>query len=547
LVLRGGKIVTVDEKQPVAQALAARGERIVAVGSNDEIARWIGPQTRVMELDGRLAVPGFIEGHGHFVSLGRSRLMLDLKTARSWDDIVAMVAEAAQTTPPGEWIFGRGWHQEHWTAPPEPNVNGYPTHERLSRVSPRNPVLLTHGTGHMTMVNAETMRRFGITAVTPAPPGGEILKDDRGQPTGVFSEAAQGLVNRALTDPRGADLRRAVELAVQECLAKGVTSFQDAGSSFATIDGLRELVADGRVPVRLWIMVSDRQAAMSRRLKDYRMIGFGNHRLTVRAIKQMIDGALGSHGAWMLEPYHDLPESRGLNTATVEELREVAELALANDYQVCIHAIGDRANREVLDLFEQTFQKHPSSGLRRWRIEHAQHLHPVDIPRFARLGVIASMQGVHCTSDGVFALDRLGTERARDGAYAWRSLLDAGAVVTNGTDAPVEDLSPIASFYSSVTRRLADGSTFFPEQAMTREEALRSYTLDAAYAAFEEETKGSLTPGKLADVVVLSKDLLTIPHAEIRDAHVLVTIIGGKVLYEHPSIKGARHQQETQR
>jgi predicted amidohydrolase YtcJ len=252
----------------------------------------------------------------------------------------------------------------------------------------------------------------------------------------------------------------------------------------------------------------------------------------VRGVKRSIDGALGSHGAWLLEPYHDLPESKGLNTTTLESLRETAELALKHDYQLCVHAIGDRGNREVLDLFEEMFREHPSTPSRRWRIEHAQHLHLDDIPRFAKLGVIASMQGVHCTSDAPFVVPRLGADRARDGAYAWQSLLKSGAIVTNGTDAPVEDLSPIASFYASVARRLPDGSTFFPEQRMTRAQALRSYTLDGAYAAFEEDLKGSLTPGKLADVVILSKDILTVPEEEIPSAQVLTTIIGGKVLFE---------------
>jgi predicted amidohydrolase YtcJ len=544
LVLRGGKIITVDERQPVAEALAVRGDRLVAVGDNRDLEKLIGPQTRVIELDGKTAVPGFIEGHGHFTWLGQSRMMLDLRLAKSWDEIVAIVEAAAQKAPPGEWILGSGWHQEKWTVRPEPHVQGYPTHDRLSRVSPNNPVLLTHGAGHMSVVNAEAMRRAGVDASTPNPPGGELLKDAQGRPTGVLRETAQGLVERALNDPRGGNLRKAIELATEECLSKGVTSFQDAGSSFAVIDTLKALAAEGQLKVRLWVMVREGNGALVRRLDTYRMIGFGDHHLTVRGIKRSIDGALGSHGAWMLAPYDDLLESRGLNTTSIDSLRETAELAVKHDYQLCVHAIGDRANREVLNLFEETFREHPSQTSRRWRIEHAQHLHPDDIPRFAQAGAIASMQGVHCTSDAPFVVTRLGTDRARSGAYVWRSLLDAGAKVTNGTDAPVEDVSPIASFYASVTRRLPDGSTFFPEQCMTREEALRSYTLDAAYAAFEEDLKGSLTPGKLADFVVLSKDILSVADDEIPTTQVVMTVIGGKVAYEQPAAAGSKRSQQ---
>lgn len=532
LVLRGGKIVTVDERLPVAEALAVRGDRIAWVGSNEDAAARIGPRTQVIELAGKLAVPGFIEGHGHFTWLGQTRMMLDLKPARSWDEVVALVEAAVQKAAPGEWILGNGWHQEKWTPRPAPNVQGYPVHDRLSRASPKNPVLLTHATGHMSLANAEAMRLAGVTAATPNPPGGEILKDAEGKPTGAFRENAQGLVSSALTEARGGNLHKAIELATDECLSHGITSFQDAGSSFATIDVLKDLAARGDLKIRLWVMVREGNGVMARKLEAYRMVGFGDNHLTVRGIKRAVDGALGSHGAWLLEPYDDVPESVGLNTTTIDSLRETAELAMEHDYQLCVHAIGDRANREVLDLFEETFREHPSAQSRRWRIEHAQHLHTQDIPRFAGLGVIASMQGVHATSDGPFVVSRLGVERSRDGAYAWHSLFKAGAVVTNGTDAPVEDVSPIACFHASVTRRLADGSAFFPEQCMTREQALRSYTLDAAYAAFEEDRKGSLTPGKLADIAVLSKDFLTVPEDEIPQTQVEITILGGRVLYQ---------------
>jgi hypothetical protein len=540
LVLRNGKIVTLDERQPVAQALAARGDRILAVGRDDDVAKLIGARTKVIDLKGRFAMPGFIEGHGHFTGLGQAKMVLDLRKARTWDDIVRQVEEAAQKAPAGEWILGRGWHQEKWAAKPEPHVQGYPVHTRLSQVTPRNPVLLTHASGHMSFANALAMRLAGVDAATRNPPGGEVLKDAEGNPTGVFRETAQGLISRAHAQQarlrsaadRARDLDTAIKLAQDECLAKGVTSFQDAGSSFETIDVFKRLAERGDLKVRLWVMVRAGNDELAQRLGPYRMISAGDNHLTVRAIKRSIDGALGPHGAWLLEPYDDLRTSTGLNTSSVDSIRETARLALKHDYQLCVHAIGDRANRETLNLFEEAFRESPSPRSRRWRVEHAQHLHPDDIPRFAKLGVIASMQGVHCTSDAVFVVPRLGLRRASEGAYVWQSLLQAGALIANGTDAPVEDVDPIACFYASVTRKLATGAAFFPEQKMTRDQALRSYTAHAAYAAFEEDLKGTLAPGKLADVVVLSQDLLTVPDDKLLDTRVVTTIVGGKVRYQ---------------
>jgi len=284
------------------------------------------------------------------------------------------------------------------------------------------------------------------------------------------------------------------------------------------------------------VMVRDSNPSLTQKLSSYRMVGHADHHLTVRSIKRSIDGALGAHGAWLLLPYEDLPTSVGLNTSSVESIEETAKIAAENDFQLCVHAIGDKANQTVLDIFEQQFQKSPSQTSRRWRVEHAQHLDPADIPRFGKLGVIASMQGIHCTSDAVFVVQRLGMRRAQSGAYVWKSLFDSGAVICNGTDAPVEPIDPIPCFYASVTRRLADGVTFFPEQCMTREQALKSYTLDAAFAAFEEDLKGSLAPGKLADMVILSKDIMTCPENEIRDAKVVASIVGGTVQYQDDAL-----------
>jgi predicted amidohydrolase YtcJ len=539
LVLRNGVIVTMDPARPRAEALATRSETVVTVGSWAEVQPYVGPRTEVIDLRGLLAVPGFIEGHGHFTGIGRARLGLDLTGAASWDEIVAMVGDAARRAAPGEWILGRGWHQEKWSEKPTPSVEGFPTHQSLSGVSPRNPVLLVHASGHAAFANAKALELAGIGRDTPDPEGGQILRDSRGEPTGLVRETAQRPLDRALAADRArrtaaeveAEDRKVVELATNECLSKGITTFEDAGSPLATIDLFKRLAEERRLRIRLWVMVRDSPEALRDRLARYRLIDGGGRRLTVRAIKHAIDGALGSRGAWLLEPYSDLPTSTGLNTTPIAVIEESARLALQHGFQLCVHAIGDRANRETLDLYERAFRSRGGGQDLRWRIEHAQHLHPDDIPRFARLGVIAAMQGVHCTSDGPWVPSRLGEKRAREGAYVWRKLLQTGVVIANGTDAPVEDVSPIASFYASVTRRLADGSLFYPEERMTREEALRSYTLDAAYAAFEETSKGSLAPGKLADVTVLSRDIMSVPEEQIPGTDVVYTILGGKVAY----------------
>jgi predicted amidohydrolase YtcJ len=543
LVVLGGKVATMDARQSEAQAVASRGDRIVFVGRADDARKLVGARTRVIDVRGKLVIPGFIEGHGHFVSLGESKQSLDLTVAKNWDDIIAQVKRAADKTAPGKWIVGAGWHQEKWHPRPEPNVEGYPTHAPLSRVSPNHPVLLKHRTGHMVFANAKAMELAGIDARAKSPPGGEILRDAAGKPCGVFRETAMQPIytayNRALSArtaaERSADLREAIRLAANECLIHGVTSFQDAGTPCDVVDTFRTLAEKGELPVRLWVMLNDDNDTLARRLARYRMIGGGNHYLTVRGIKRLIDGALGTHGAWLLAPYDDLPGSIGHNTTPIASIRRTAELALEHDYQLCVHAIGDRANREVLDLYHELGRRHVDLPKRRWRIEHVQHLHPDDIPRFASLGVIASMQACHATSDGPFVVRRLGIRRAKDGAYAWQSLLRAGARVTNGTDVPVEPISPVDCFYASVTRKLTDGTLFFPEQAMTREQALRSYTIDAAYAAFQEDQKGSLSVGKLADMVVLDRDILTVPEDRIQGTKVLYTIVGGKVKHEQQS------------
>ena len=539
MVLKNGRIVTMEVSKPEVEAIAFRGDTIAAVGRNDEIDALVGPNTQVIDLQGQFAVPGIIEGHGHLMNLGQSKMSLDLMDVKTWDEVVDMVRAAAEQAKPGEWILGRGWHQEKWDSKPVPDVEGFPVHDSLSKVSPNHPVLLTHASGHGAFVNAMAMEAAAITAKTPNPAGGEILKDANGRPTGMLRETAQTLPGRALADWRAkktseenrADAHRRIQLAVQEALANGVTSFQDAGADFATIDIVKEALERGELGVRLWVMVRDSNENLKAKLAAYQAVGLGDKRLTIAALKKTIDGALGSRGAWLLEAYSDLPGHIGLNTIPVEEVEGAAQIALDHGVQLNVHAIGDRANRTVLDIFERAFKSRPDLKDLRWRIEHAQHINAVDIPRFGRLGVIASMQGIHATSDAPFVVARLGAKRAEEGAYIWQKLMKSGAIVSNGTDVPVERINPIANFYASVTRRTKDGTPFYPDQRMTREEALKSMTWNAAYAAKEESIKGSLAPGKLADVTVLSKDLLTAPEADLLSTKVAHTIVGGKLAY----------------
>ncbi|MBE3072291.1 MAG: amidohydrolase, partial [Acidobacteria bacterium] len=458
---------------------------------------------------------------------------------KNWNEVVAMVADAVKKAKPGELISGRGWHQEKWDTVPQPNVEGFPTHQGLSAVSPDNPVVLRHASGHATFANAKAMELAGITKKTPNPSGGEILKDKAGNPIGVFRETASGLLSKGMAnlpkptpEEQEARERRIIELSAGECLRNGVTSVHDAGVGAQTIERYKTMIDEGRLGVRIYAMLQGSNETLARDLASRKVIDYGNRHLTVRSIKRLIDGALGPRGAWLLEPYADLPASTGLNTDSVENITETARLAIENGFQLNVHAIGDRANRETLNIFEAAFKAHPDAKDTRWRIEHAQHISAADIPRFGQLGVIAAMQAIHCTSDAPYVLQRLGPARAQEGAYVWRKLMAAGAVIANGTDAPVEYVDTMPGFYAFVTRKMKNGEAFFPDQKLTRAEALRAYTLNGAFAAFEEHSKGSLAPGKLADIAVLSKDIMTIPEEEILTTEVLYTIVGGKVLYK---------------
>lgn len=541
MVITNGNIYTVDSELPRATAIAVRDGRILAVGTDEEISAYFGEETESLDAQGQFIMPGFIEGHGHFSGLGYALMNLNFLNARSWDEIVQMVAEKAANTPKGEWITGRGWHQEKWDTAPELDLHGYPSHHSLSVLTKDHPVVLRHASGHSLFANEAAMKLAGVTAETPDPRGGHILRDQQGEPIGVFEERAMALITEAYAAYRDGlspqalqgEWTEGIRAAQDECLAKGITSFQDAGSSFEEIVDYEALAETGDLDLRLWVMARRPYNELVAGLGDnFPIVDAGDHFFTCRAIKSEVDGALGAFGAWLLEPYDDKPDFVGQNTTLVETVDSIAGLALAKGMQLCVHAIGDRANQEVLNVFEERFKGTEDKDLR-WRIEHSQHLAVSDIPRFAELGVIASMQAIHCTSDAPFVVKRLGEERARTGAYPWRSLLDAGAVVTNGTDAPVEDVDPIASYYATVTRKRPDNpEPFFPEQAMTREEAIYSYTMANAFAAFEEQDKGSITVGKLADFVILSNDLITCAEEDILNTDVLYTLVGGKVKYQ---------------
>jgi len=531
-VILGGKIITMENAQPSVKALAARGQRIIAMGSEADIRPLIGPATEVLDLQGAVAYPGFYDAHAHFLGIGKARMELDLVHVDSWQQILEKVKAAAQKAKPGEWIEGRGWHQEKWKQAPENAYKGLPRKESLDAVAPSNPVFLTHASGHMVIVNSKALEEAEITERTPDPAGGEIVHDARGHLIGVLRENASSLVRKYMPPENSPELLlKRIRLATDQCLSKGLTSFEDAGSTIAQAQLFRRLAKEGKLRIRLNLMLMNANKELEGHLDEMRMINAGDHYLTVRAIKRWLDGALGSHGAWMLQPYADLPSTSGMNTETIPDMKQTARLAAEHGYQLCVHAIGDRASRETLNLYEEAFKAHPNLKDPRWRIEHAQHVTPQDLPRFAQLGIIASMQPTHCTSDGPWVAERLGEERARTESYMWRSFLDSGAHVASGTDAPVEDVDPIPTFYSAVTRKMADGRAFYPGQCMSRQEALRSMTYEGAYASFEEKERGSLKVGKLADLTVLSANLLEIPEEEIQGVKVVTTIVGGKIRY----------------
>jgi len=536
LILKNARVFTLDQNRPWAEAVAVAGGKIQALGKEADVLALSGKNTRIIDCQGHFLLPAFADAHGHFLSLGRNRMQLDLAPATSFEDITALVEKACREKKPNHWIIGRGWHQEKWQSPPPQAVDGLPRTDVLDRVCPLHPVLLVHASGHAALANSRALVAAGIS---PKSLARGVVVDVNGRPTGALREEAAERVWAAYEkwrdsrpwQERETELYQAVENAASVCLSRGVTFFQDAGSTFEEIDFFLKMAQKGRLPLRLWVMIGEDNRRLEEKIEKYRIIRAGGGRLTVRAIKRFADGALGSHGAWLKEPYNDYPEKSGEPLIEKAELEKTARLAAKHGFQLCTHAIGDRANSLVLEVYQKVLTTAGDPQKFRWRIEHAQVVDPADTKRFAALGIIASMQAFHCLSDGPWVEKRLGVKRSAERAYLWRSLWQAGTLIANGTDTPVEAEDPLAGFYAFVTRKLPDGRSFFPEQTLNREQALYAMIMNPARAAFEEDVLGSIEPGKYADLVLLSNDLLTVPEEEILKTKVLLTVLGGEVVY----------------
>jgi predicted amidohydrolase YtcJ len=540
-VILGGTIYTVDEAQPTVEAVVINGNIIEFAGKETEARKYIGEKTEVINLEGKTMTPGFIEGHGHFMGVGYNELNLDLMYVTSYDELVAKVKEAVDKAQPGQWILGRGWHQDKWDTKPDKMIKGFQTHHLLSEVSPNNPVFLRHASGHAALANAKAMEVAGVNQLSvealqeSSEEGGEIIRDEMGNPTGIFNERAMGIISKNIPQDDESRDSQALSLAIQACWRNGITSFHDAGASRENIELFNQFKDDGKLGVRLYVMLTGWDRDLVYEWFKKGPVVDPDNLLTIRSVKLNCDGALGSRGAWLLEPYTDRPDFYGMATFPMDTVLTVSRAALKSGFQVCAHAIGDRANQEILNRYEQAINENPGVKDHRFRIEHAQHLHPNDIPRFGKLGVIPAMQAIHMSSDRPWAIERLGEKRIKEGAYMWQSLLKSGAVIVNGTDAPVEPLNPIPSFYASVTRKTLKGEPeggYEPEEKLTRAQALRSYTLDAAYGAFEENIKGSIEKGKLADLVVFTENIMEAEEMDILKAEVAMTIVDGKVVYK---------------
>jgi len=526
LIVTNARIYTADESRPLAEAFAVRDGRIVFVGSKQEANVLKGATTRVLDAAGRTVIPGMVDAHAHFGGLAQKLRSVDLVGTHSYDEVIARVAERAKTLPKGSWIEGRGWDQNAW------GDTRFPTHDKLSAAIPDHPVVLTRVDGHATLVNSVAMRIASLTSTSTDPSGGKILRDAQGNPTGVLVDNAKEIVARKVPDPTPAEFHDAVGAAIKEIHRWGLVGVHDAGAPRSAIDLYEKMAQSGELNLRLYVMVGDDSAAVAHYLSIGPRSALYNNQVWVRAIKLYADGAMGSRGAALLEPYSDDPNNTGLLLSAPAHIREVAERALKAGFQVNTHAIGDRGNRVVLDAYEAALKTVPTAD-HRFRIEHAQILNYDDIPRFAQLGVIPSMQASHQSSDMYWIGKRLGPTRMY-GAYAWRSLINSGVVVPNGSDFPVELVNPLISFHAAIARQDANdwpAGGWFPEQKMTREEALRSMTLWPAYAAFQEKDMGSITSGKLADFVLLDQDIMRVPAELVMKTKVVSTYVGGKEVY----------------
>ena len=529
LIIHNARVYTMDAQNPTAEAVAMRGDRIARVGSSAQVLPLQGPATRVIDAQQATIVPGLHDSHGHVVSLGASLQTLDFRGTSSYQQVVELVRTRVAGARPGEWIMGRGWDQNDWSR------KDWPTHEALTAVSPNNPVYLVRIDGHAALANSRALAVSGVTPSSPDPVGGRILRTVSGAPTGVLIDAAQDLVELRIPAADAAQLRAQIELADDQLRSVGIATVHDAGSDSAVFDAYVTLIDSRRLKTRIYMMLSDSLPVMTAFFRNGPILDYENHRLAVRAIKVSADGALGSRGAALLQPYADEPGTTGLLTTPPEEVYARTLAAAKAGFQVCIHAIGDRANRIVMDIFERVEREVPGARDLRLRNEHAQILNAADIPRFAALGVIASMQPTHATSDMPWVPARIGRARMEAGAYVWQTLLKSGARIASGSDFPVEEPNPMLGFYAAITRQDPSGSPaggWMPDERMTREQALRSFTLDAAYAAHAETLTGSLEEGKLADLVVLSRDIMRVPPPDVLTTTVRMTVVGGEVVYE---------------
>lgn len=533
IVFKNGNVYTVDAKQSRAQAIAVTKDRIVFVGSNADAQKFVGPKTRVVDLRGNTVVPGMADAHQHLIGVGMREMTLNLEGTASLEDLLAKVKARVDQAKPGEWVTGRGWIETHWKPPV------FPTRQDLDKVAPNNPVFLGRADGHGAVANSAALKIAGIDKNTANPFGGEISKEKQsGEPNGMLLDSAQGLVGRRVPPVSPADVERAVVLGVKRNIELGWTQVHDAGGSYNDVDVYKKLYAAGTIKLRIYKAVHGPSQSATRLLNEGATIGAYDNRFTFRTIKVVSDGALGSRGAALAAPYSDAHDTSGFLTVKAEELRPMLVDALRKGIQVETHAIGDLANRFILDEYEAALKAVPVGerkvGDPRWRVEHAQIVNPADIPRFAKLGIIPSMQPSHAIGDLFFAPSRVGIERLK-GSYAWESFIKTGVVIAGGSDAPVERGEPMIEFYAAVARKDQKGFTgegWHPEEAVSRADALKMFTLWPAHAAFEEKLRGSIEVGKLADLTILSADIMTIPAPEILKTRCMMTVINGEIVYE---------------
>jgi predicted amidohydrolase YtcJ len=529
LIVHNAQVYTMQAAQPTAQAVAVRGDRIVLVGSSEAALELRGRDTRVIDAGGATLIPGIQDAHGHFTGLGESLQVLQLRGTTSFDAIVDMVRARAATARPGEWIRGRSWDQNDWP------TKDWPHHQQLTDAAPNNPVYLTRVDGHAALVNKAALDAAGMTRATVDPAGGRIIRDANGEPAGVLIDSAQALVGSKIPPATDVQLEEQILLADAEARKLGLTMVHDAGTTPTVVAVYKRLIDEGKLKTRLYVMLRGPLSMLEPEFKKGPLINYGGHRLSVRAIKIGADGALGSRGAALLEPYSDEPSTSGFMTTPPEEIYAQTLAASRAGFQTCIHAIGDRGNRVAMDVFERVQGEVPGARNLRMRNEHAQILDAAEIPRFAALNVIASMQATHATSDMPWVPARIGQARTQEGAYVWQRLIKSGVTLANGSDFPVEEPNPMLGFYAASTRQDASGQPqggWMPDERLSREEMLKSFTWNAAYAAHAEKDLGSLEVGKLADMVLLDQNVMTVAPPQILSTHPLITVIGGEVVYE---------------